>query len=106
MYQTKSEQFADMSFSELCTRLEYCAKDMRDCVHPDQYDQAHSLAWDILNSISRHRENPAFGIDSKFRKIPYIDSEGVCLKDRVNQSREEQRVRDYESMKRKMESLS
>lgn len=106
MYHYRSQQFADMSFSELCTRLEYCAKDMRDCSHPDQYDAAHSLAWELMNAISRHRENPGFGIDSKFRKAPYIDDEGVCLKDRINMNREAERVREYERMKKKMDELS
>lgn len=101
-YHFRSQQFADMSFSELCTRLEYCAKDMRDCSHPDQYDDAHSLAWELMNAISRHRENPACGTYSKFKQAPYLDDQGVSLQDRIRKSREEDGIRNYERMKKQM----
>lgn len=92
MYKFRTEQMYDMPISELLTRLEYCAKDMRDCSHPDQYDRAQELAWEIMNVISRHRENPIFGIDSKFKKAPYIDPvSGKSLSQRVREQRNAER---------------
>lgn len=86
-YHFRSEQLRDMTLNELLTRLEFCAKDMRDACHPDHYDQAQSLAWEIMNALSHHRENPWGGIDSKFKKAPYIDDNGKNLLERITESR-------------------
>ena len=77
----------DMPISELLTTLEQCAKDMRDCSHPDQWDKAQELAWEILNVVSRHSQS-AYGIDSKFKKAPYIDPvSGKSLSEKVREQR-------------------
>lgn len=100
-----SDALYDMSIDEVLTRLEFCAKDMRNCVHPDQWDHAHSTAWELMNVISRHRQS-AYGIDSKFKKAPYVDNSGKNLLDRIRESREADRMRDYERMKKEMNELS
>lgn len=92
----------DMSIDEVLTRLEFCAKDMRNCVHPDQWDHAHALAWELMNVVSRHRQS-AYGIDSKFRKAPYVDADGKNLLDKIRESKEADRMRDYERIKKECE---
>jgi hypothetical protein len=88
MYKFRSEQLRDMSLDELLTRLEFCAKDMRHACHPDDYDDASKLAWEILNALSNHRESP-YGIDSKFRKAPFADPvTGKNLLDHIKENRE------------------
>lgn len=87
MYKTRIDAFYDMPISEVLTRLEHCAKDMRDCSHPDQWDHAHSLAWELMNVVSRHSQS-AYGIDSKFKKAPYIDPvSGKSLAETVREYR-------------------
>jgi len=85
MYKTRSEQMYDMSLDDLLTRLKFAAEDMRNACHPDHYDQANSLAWEIMNVIAHHKQSP-WGTDSKFKKAPYIDpNTGKSLLDSIRE---------------------
>lgn len=98
-----SDALYDMSIDEVLTRLEFCAKDMRNCSHPDQWDHAQSTAWELMNVISRHRQS-AYGIDSKFKKAPYVDASGKNLLDNIRLAREADRMRDYERIKNELKT--
>lgn len=106
MYKTRIEQMYDMPISEVLTRLEHCAKDMRDCSHPDQWDQANSLAWDIMNVIGRHSQS-AYGTDSKFKKAPYIDTvSGKSLAQTVREARDIETSQKNKRLRDKMNELA
>lgn len=80
------KQLQEASLDELLTRLEFAAKDMRNCEHPDQYEHANQLAWGILNALSNHRESP-YGFDSKFRKGKYLYENGKTFLDLIRENK-------------------
>jgi len=87
MYTFRSEQLRDMPLNELLTRLKFAAEDMLHATHPDDYDNANKLSWEILNALSNHRQSP-YGIDSKFRKAPFVDPyTGKSLLDSIAERR-------------------
>jgi hypothetical protein len=87
MYTNRYHRLCDQSLSDLLTKLRYASEDMLHASHPDEYDEANKLAWEIMNAISNHRESP-YGKDSKFRKAPFVDpSTGKCLLDSIREAK-------------------